>query len=315
MLALEVEHRVKGEYEQIWGIITDSNCLSQMVSDITRVEQRAGDAVGMVRVIHHNSGRSWEEVCMEWEAQSHFTMQIKTEQYPLPVKALRRITSMQQRKNSIIIKIRYEYTPSYGPFGVFMDKYQIRPILTIFATQLLDNLAKTIHQQGTDALITAATILQNKNQIVLTIIPETLIADACQIMTDKRIGCLIVLDRQGKIAGVLSERNIVNSIAIAGQTILNEPVKKFMSQHVTVSDPEHGLATLMAMMSESRLHYLPVVDDDENLVGVISIGDIVNARMSELEQESAAMHQYIEGRKWREVAMQIGRGAAADEFS
>ena len=88
-----------------------------------------------------------------------------------------------------------------------------------------------------------------------------------------------------------------------------------MTHNVIVSHPEDSLTELMSIMSKKRIRHLPIVDKNQYLVGVISIGDIVNARMAELEQESQAMHQYIEGRKWREVAMQIGRGAAAKEFS
>jgi CBS domain-containing protein len=288
---------------------------SETAPDIIRVEQVSGDALGMVRRIHHKSGRSWEEECKEWETQSRFSMEVKTDSYPLPVTYLRRITSMEQRQKNVVIKIRYEYTPKYGPLGYFLNKHQIRPILKIFSTQLLDNLAKKIHQQNTDTSITAATILKNKDPAILTITPDTLISEASKILTDKRIGCVIALNPQGKIAGILSERDIVNGLANAGQPILNMAATQFMTHDVIVSHPEDSMAKLMSIMSAKRIRHLPVIDDNNHLVGVISIGDIINARMIELEQESDAMHQYIEGRKWREVAMQIGRSAASEEFS
>ena len=288
---------------------------SETASDIIRVEQISGEGLGMVRRIHHKSGRSWEEECKEWEPRSRYTIQVNTENYPLPVSYLRRVTSMEQKQKNIVIKIRYEYTPKFGPLGYFLDKHQIRPILKIFSTQLADNLAKKIHQLSIDASITAATILKNKNPEVMTILPETLISEAAKILANKRIGSVIALDPQKKIAGILSERDIVNGLATAGQPILNKPAKEYMTCNVTVSHPEDSLATLMSVMNSKRIRHLPIVDNNEHLIGIISIGDIVNARMTELEQESLAMHQYIEGRKWREVAMQIGRSAASEEFS
>jgi CBS domain-containing protein len=315
MLILEIDKRVKGELETIWEILTDMKSFSETAPDIVRVEQLSGEALGMVRRIHHKSGRSWEEECKEWEPQSRFTMQVKTENYPLPVTYLRRITSMEQKQKNVVIKIRYEYTPKYGPLGFFIDKHHIRPILKIFSTQLADNLAKKIHQQSVDASITAASILKSKDPTVLTITPETLISEACQILTEKRIGSVIALDPQGKIAGILSERDIVNGLANAGQPILNKPATEYMTHNVIVSHPDDSLATLMSVMITKRRRHLPVIDDNDHLVGVISIGDIVNARMTELELETAAMHQYIEGRKWREVAMQIGRSAASEKFN
>ncbi len=314
MLILEVDKRVKGELETIWDILTDTEGFAEVAPDINRVELVSGEAKGMVRRIHHKSGRSWEEECKEWEPHSLFSMQVDTANYPLPVSYMRRITSIEQKQKNIVLKIRYEYTPKYGPLGFFMDKHQVRPILKIFATQLLDNLANKIHQTKQDSMISAATILENKDPAILTITPETLIAEACKILTEKRIGCLIALDTNKKIAGILSERDIVNGIAKAGQPILDKPAKEFMTLNVILCHPENSLADLMSLMSKNRIRHLPVVDDNENLMGVISIGDTITARMGELEQESAAMHQYIEGRKWREVAMQIGRGAASEEF-
>ncbi len=315
MLTLEIDKRVKGDLETIWEILTDMKTFTETAPDIVRVEQLSGEGLGMVRQIHHKSGRIWEEECKEWEPQKSFTMQVKTESYPLPITYLRRITSMEQKQKNVVLKIRYEYTPKYGPLGYFLDKHQIRPILKIFSTQLLDNLAKKIQQKNTNVSITAETILKNKDAAILTITPETLISEACKILTDKRIGCVIALNPEGKIAGILSERDIVNGIANAGQPILNLPSTQFMTHNVIVSHPEDSMATLMSIMSSKRIRHLPVVDENDHLIGVISIGDIINARMKELEQESNAMHQYIEGRKWREVAMQIGRSAASEEFS
>lgn len=315
MLILEVDKRVKGDLETIWNILTDTRTFAEVAPDINRVEAVSGEAKGMVRRIHHKSGRTWEEECKEWEPLVKFSMQVNTDSYPLPVSFMRRITSLEKKQKNVVLKIRYEYTPKYGPLGLFLDKHQIRPVLKIFATQLIDNLAKKIHQKNQDSSITAATILKSKDPAILTITPETLISEACRILTDKRIGCVIALNPQGKIAGILSERDIVNGISKSGQPILNKPATEFMTHNVIVSHPEDSLAQLMSTMSKKRIRHLPVVDDNEQLLGVISIGDTINARMSELEQESAAMHQYIEGRKWREVAMQIGRSAAAEEFS
>jgi CBS domain-containing protein len=315
MLTLENDKRVKGELETVWEILTDIKCFADAGPDIIRVEILSGEGLGMIRRVHHRISGSWEEECIEWEPQSHFTMQVRGDNYLLPVTYLRRTTSMVQKQKNVVIAIRYEYTPKYGPFGFFLNKHQIIPILNLFSTQLVDNLAKIIQQRNLDISISAATILKSKSTEIHTIVPETLISEACKILTENRIGSLIVLDPEGKIAGILSERDIVNGISTTGQPILNKTVKEFMTCNVIISHPEDTLATLMAIMSSKRIRHLPVVDDNDYLAGVISIGDIVNARMSELEQESAAMHQYIEGRKWREVAMQIGRASASEEFS
>lgn len=315
MLTLENDKRVKGELDTVWETLTDLKCFVDAGPDIIRVEHLSGEGLGMKRRVHHRTSGSWEEECVEWEPQSHFAMQVKGDNYLLPVTYLRRITSMEQKQKNVVIKIRYEYTPKYGPFGRFLNKHEIIPILNLFSTQLVENLAKIIQQRNIDLSISAATILENKSPKIHTISPESLIAEACEMLTQYKIGSVIALNAEGKIAGILSERDIVNGIARTGQPILNKPASEFMTHDVIVVQPDETLANLMSIMCARHIRHLPVVDGQEHLLGMISITDIVNARMTELEQESAAMHQYIEGRKWREVAMQIGRSAASEEFS
>lgn len=316
MLALEVDKRVKGDPETIWQILTDSQSFAEAAPAIIRVENLGGEAVGMKRRVHHKSGRSWEEECKQWEPLSAYRVQIDTTNYPLPVTSMQRTISMQQLQRNVLVKVRYEYSPRYGPLGYLVDKYQIKPVLNIFARQLVDNLVRKIQLTNTDNIITAQRILDSKDPAIMTITPDTLIEAACQILTDKRIGCVIAVNPDQTIAGILSERDVVNAIGKSGgDPILHRPAKDFMTHDVVVSHPDDGINKLMSMMSKRRIRHLPVLDDEEHLLGVISIGDIINFRMAELEQESAAMHQYIEGRKWREMAMQIGRNAATEEFS
>ena len=316
MLALEVDKRVKGDPETIWQILTDSQSFAEAAPAIIRVENLGGEAVGMKRRVQPKRGRSWEEECKQWEPLSAYRVQIDTTNYPLPVTSMQRTISMQQLQRNVLVKVRYEYSPRYGPLGYLVDKYQIKPVLNIFARQLVDNLVRKIQLTNTDNIITAQRILDSKDPAIMTITPDTLIEAACQILTDKRIGCVIAVNPDQTIAGILSERDVVNAIGKSGgDPILHRPAKDFMTHDVVVSHPDDGINKLMSMMSKRRIRHLPVLDDEEHLLGVISIGDIINFRMAELEQESAAMHQYIEGRKWREMAMQIGRNAATEEFS
>lgn len=313
MLSLEVNKRVKGNPEDIWQILIDENSFAEAAPNVTRVEHISGNGLNMVRYVHHNSGRSWEETCIDWKEKSRFTMRANSEDYPLAVTNMRRITIMERIKNSWVIKIRYEYTPRYGPLGLLLDKYQIRPILKIFVIQLIDNLAKKINQQTTTT-ITAATILADKPPGLFFITPETSVSDACDMLTKKRIGCVMVLNEKQDIAGILSERDIVNGISNSEKSIMNSPVKDFMTQNVITAKPEDSLEMIMSCMSKHRFRHLPVVDHDNKLSGVISIGDVVNSRMSQLENESNVMQQYIEGRKWREMTLEVGHDTTAKEL-
>ena len=106
---------------------------------------------------------------------------------------------------------------------------------------------------------------------------------------------------------------MVNAIHKHGYEVLDKSVSEIMTHKVITCSPEDDLKTIMTNMTERRIRHLPVVDGDQ-LIGVVSIGDVVKARMEELEVESAAMHDYIQGRRWRELSLQIGRGSAAAEI-
>ena len=123
MLTLENDKRVKGELDTVWEILTDNKCFADAGPDIIRVEVLSGEGLGlgMIRRVHHRISGSWEEECIEWEPQSHFTMQVRGDNYLLPVTYLRRKTSMVQKQKNVVITIRYEYTPKYGPFWFFPE--------------------------------------------------------------------------------------------------------------------------------------------------------------------------------------------------
>lgn len=316
MFTIDVDKRVKGEPESIWRLITDSQGFAAAAPDVVRVEDISGREETLSRRVHHRSGRSWEEHCKEWLPHERYTMQIDTGGYPLPVNAIRRGFTITPLKRNVRLGIHYEYTASMGPLGYFIDKYQIRPVLTLFATQLLDNLARRINEVNTNRVVSAQALLDGKDNRLYTITPGTRIAEACRILTDQRIGCVIAVDGQQGIVGILSERDVVNAIANAGgKPVLDNAIDQHMTHDVILCRPEDSMHDIMSCMSKNRIRHLPVADGARKLLGVISIGDIVNYRMSELQQETDAMHQYIEGRKWREVAMQYGRDAAAEDFT
>lgn len=311
MLELEIEKRVKGKACIVWDVLANTEFYNDILPNISHVETISKNQKGMTRNIHYHNGDSWKEECIEWETNSHFTMQIDTKNYFLPVNFIRYTIYMQQKRNIILLKISYEYIPKHGALGTLLNKYQIKPILDILSTQILNILAKKIYYQNKDISITAETILDNKKQKALTVTPEILVAKACEILSEKHVGCLVVINDENKIMGILSERDIIHGLTNKTQSIQNQAVSKFMKKDVIVCRIDDSISDLMSKMSKNHIRNLPVIDSKEHLIGLISISDIVNARLYELDQETAANQQYIEGLKWREAAMLIGRGAAS----
>ncbi len=142
--------------------------------------------------------------------------------------------------------------------------------------------------------MTVSALLKNKDKNILTVLQSNSLQDVCAILAEKRIGVLIVCKEDGVVEGIISERDIVQAIAKSGQNILSAKVAQHMTPDPITCSPLETVNQIMAKMTKGRFRHLPVLEDGK-LIGVISIGDIVKARIESMEQEADAMAQYIGG--------------------
>ena len=138
-------------------------------------------------------------------------------------------------------------------------------------------------------------LLEGKGAFVATVQPEVPIIDVVKEMTERSIGSLVVSDDGDTIAGIVSERDVVAAISRFTAAILDEPVRTIMSTTVQTCRSDDSIDSLMATMTDQRIRHIPVVDDGR-LVGIVSIGDLVKARMDELERDRDALEHFITAR-------------------
>ncbi|BAN01126.1 CBS domain-containing protein [Ilumatobacter coccineus] len=138
-------------------------------------------------------------------------------------------------------------------------------------------------------------ILSVKGTEVATITPETSLADAVAMLRDRGFGALVVSVDGASIDGIVSERDIVRAMAAHGASTLGHDVASCMSGNVLTCTVSDTIDHLMSMMTERRIRHLPVRDDNGNIAGMISIGDVVKFRLGELERENHQLHDYIQG--------------------
>jgi CBS domain-containing protein len=138
-----------------------------------------------------------------------------------------------------------------------------------------------------------STLLHHKGSTVWHVSPEATVFDAIKLMADKNIGALPVMS-QGKLAGIFTERDYTRKIALAGKTSKQTLVKEIVSSNVRTVAPGESVEECMRLMTEHRIRHLPVVQGDE-LVGIISIGDLVNWIISAQDAAIAQMESYIGG--------------------
>jgi len=137
-----------------------------------------------------------------------------------------------------------------------------------------------------------AAILKLKGREVITATPDTSLLEIAQLLGTHKIGCIVIAEADGKVAGIVSERDIVREIARAGAEVLDEPVDAFMTKSVISCRESDTMDRLMGEMTAHRFRHMPVVDRGR-LIGLVSIGDVVRMRIAEAELEAAAMREYI----------------------
>jgi CBS domain-containing protein len=139
-----------------------------------------------------------------------------------------------------------------------------------------------------------AQILAGKGSKVIATRPDATIAAVAKVLKQKRIGALVVTDADGQLCGIISERDLARGLADHGARLLEMKVAELMTAEVITCGPDDGLEMLMQTMTERRFRHLPVVKNGE-LIGIISIGDVVKYRLQELEAETHMLHDYIHG--------------------
>jgi CBS domain-containing protein len=137
-----------------------------------------------------------------------------------------------------------------------------------------------------------ATILKMKGKGVVTAKPDMSLLDVAKLLGQHGIGCIVIEDDDGKVAGIVSERDIVRAIGNAGAKTLKEPVSAYMTKTVVTAREADTIDRLMSEMTTHRFRHLPVVERGR-LIGIVSIGDVVKMRIAEAEMEAAAMRNYI----------------------
>ena len=140
--------------------------------------------------------------------------------------------------------------------------------------------------------MTVAQILNAKGRAVITAQPGDTVLAVAQTLSTKKIGAVVIVDAQGRIGGIVSERDIVRAVATGGSKALDKPVREFMTAIVRTCAPSDSESELMSLMTEHRVRHLPVVENGK-LGGMISIGDVVKNRIEAIEREAEEMKTYI----------------------
>ncbi|HVI33955.1 CBS domain-containing protein [Phenylobacterium sp.] len=134
-------------------------------------------------------------------------------------------------------------------------------------------------------------ILRSKGDLVFTARPDETVGEVAGLLNTRKVGALVVLDAE-RVAGIVSERDIVRAVAEGGAEALSRPVSSCMTKDVLYAEPGETVDQLLSRMTDRRIRHLPVCRN-ERLVGIVSIGDLVKSKISEVEAEADGLKAYI----------------------
>ena len=135
-------------------------------------------------------------------------------------------------------------------------------------------------------------ILSQKGGLVFTVTPGTTLAQIAQQLSTRRIGSVLIMADADTVSGIVSERDVVRAMAQRGGAALELEARQVMTRDVKTCHPDDSIERVMEVMTQGRFRHLPVVDHGE-LIGLISIGDVVKARLEETRHETEALKAYI----------------------
>jgi CBS domain-containing protein len=137
-----------------------------------------------------------------------------------------------------------------------------------------------------------AAILKHKGKGVVTTTADKSLLEVAKLLEQHGIGCIVIEGDDGKVAGIVSERDIVRALGQAGPKVLKELVSAYMTKTVVTAREADTIDRLMSEMTAHRFRHMPVVERGR-LIGLVSIGEVVKMRIAEAEMEAAAMREYI----------------------
>ena len=142
-------------------------------------------------------------------------------------------------------------------------------------------------------MATVRDMLKTKGFEIWSVAPDTTVYDALKLMADKNIGAVLVMEA-GKVVGILSERDYARKIILLGKASADTPAREIMTERVMCVGPHETAEQCMALMTEKKVRHLPVLENNQ-LIGIISIGDVVKATIAQKEFIIEQLEDYIRG--------------------
>ena len=137
-----------------------------------------------------------------------------------------------------------------------------------------------------------SSVLKHKGHDVVTVAPQQTVTSVVKVLAQNRIGAVPVINEEGQLIGIISERDIIRGMSEHADAVLTLPAEQLMTRDVKTCSSEDQLVDLMEVMTLQRVRHLPVIENGA-LHGIVSIGDVVKQRLEEVQSEAEELRRYI----------------------
>lgn len=294
---LKISRLVSPTPVDLWKVLTDFDHWPDIYPHVSRVKVLQGKPPDIELQCSDSQGRVWHEVCDVWEPHTQLRMNVRPDDNH-PYRKLSRAWVIESRDGSTHLTLACEYAHRMPLVGKWFEKLVGRGNLASACESAMDNVVQRALEQKWTYRETVQTILNHKGASIIAARPDDTAARLCAIMSEHGIGTILIRGEDGELQGIVSERDVVRHLNTRGNAVLELPAEQIMTRKLIVCEPEHDLFFVMACMTENKVRHLPVMKDGV-LLGIVSIGDVVQQRMKSLQAESATMREYIAAREWR----------------
>jgi len=291
---------LSGQTDDVWQELTDFRGWPRLSAHISQVDLVGRASDSLLLEIRNQDGLMLKASASEDHGDRSMRVTIDpVTPHPLGVTSLRFVVAESIEENERVdVTVSADYRNRVPLVGGLLTRSARKAERISFIDSWLDGLSQFARRRHWQFKDNVRTVLSHKGHTVVTASPDDQLGHIANLMANKNIGVVLIVNTNNALMGMVSERDIVKRLSQSGAAALGLTAAQAMTRDLIVVEPQTDLMHVMTCMTENKVRHLPVMENDK-LVGLISIGDVVVQRIQALQADSDTLRDYIAAREWR----------------
>lgn len=317
MVRFEHSQSLNSTLPMVWQVVSDIANWPTLYDELVRVQigARANDEVRVTGTDSRARSFSLKVGTSATDESDERTVTLlfdASAPHPLGYRSL--VWTVSEQGERTHLTLTADYVKPWPVIGSLLARLRGHGNASYNLQSTFDAVVRQSQEQALKYHETVQTVLSRKGSDIISARPSDAVSSICELINKHRIGAVLVLDSSNNLVGLVSERDIIYHLARTGTSVLDQNVEDIMTRDLIVCEPESDLLFVMACMTDNKIRHLPVMENNQ-LRGVISIGDVVQQRMHALEAESDTLRNYIAAREWRVHGRRVAALEAANPLA